>query len=349
MEKNELLEKALAPEADAPLEAEKHRSKFSSLVSAAGQKTQRLVSKAAKAADQNEDGKLDLGDAMTIMTSAGSAAKRFMVSAGELASETGRQIEFKSLRPLFPAEICLDGGGLPRFIRIVDRDKKFAENELCAGSVGFRSSHGKTEMVNLFRDSVQEMGLRFYPDADEEFYFVDPSDPKFYLALEKYFDYLKIAQVNELQKIAQELGAKHFQVTFKEEQSSLLKEKARAQGKLTKSSGAEVEHDRGQKQYAITEIVAKMDFPGHAPVEPQLRYLRNDQSIQTLISLRMNAQSPLLHQTLMLKMSNSSGLKESEAARIDAILKGLKCAGNVTVVSEVQNESRRYLEYDIEF
>lgn len=34
--------------------------------------------------------------------------------------------------------------------------------------------------------------------------------PKFYLALEKYFDYLKIAQVNELQKIAQELGAKHF-------------------------------------------------------------------------------------------------------------------------------------------
>ena len=52
MEKNELLEKALVPEADAPLEAEKHRSKFSSLVSAAGQKTQRLVSKAAKAADR---------------------------------------------------------------------------------------------------------------------------------------------------------------------------------------------------------------------------------------------------------------------------------------------------------
>ena len=61
----ELLEKALAPEADVPQETEKHRSKFSSLVSAAGQKTQRLVSKAAKAADQNEDGKLDLGDAMT--------------------------------------------------------------------------------------------------------------------------------------------------------------------------------------------------------------------------------------------------------------------------------------------
>ena len=349
MEKEKLLGKALGLEADEAPEAEKRRNKFSILVNTAGQKTQELVSRASKAADQNEDGKLDFEDAATIMTSAGSAAKRLMVSAGELASETSRKIEFKSLRPLFPAEICLEGGALPRFIRVVDRDKKFEENELCAGAVGFRSSHGKTEMVNLFRDSVEEMGLRFYPDADEEFYFVDPSDPKFYLALERYFDYLKVAQVNELQRIAQELGAKHFQVTFKEERSALLKEKVKTQGKLMKIGSAEMKHDQSQKQYAITEIVAKMDFPGHAPTEPQLRYLRNDQSIQTLISLRMNAESPLLHQTLILKMSNSSGLKEAEAARIDAILKGLKCAGNITVVSEVQNESRRYLEYDIEF
>lgn len=49
------------------------------------------------------------------------------------------------------------------------------------------------------------------------------------------------------------------------------------------------------------------------------------------------------------KISNSSGLKESEAVKIDAVLKGMKCSGNTTVVSEVQNESRRYLEYEIDF
>ena len=42
-------------------------------------------------------------------------------------------------------------------------------------------------------------------------------------------------------------------------------------------------------------------------------------------------------------------MKESDAVKIDAVLKGLKCSGNTTVVSELRNEARRYLEYDIEF
>lgn len=37
------------------------------------------------------------------------------------------------------------------------------------------------------------------------------------------------------------------------------------------------------------------------------------------------------------------------AVKIDAVLKGLKYVGNTTVASEVKNEARRYLEYDIEF
>ena len=51
----------------------------------------------------------------------------------------------------------------------------------------------------------------------------------------------------------------------------------------------------------------------------------------------------------MLKLSNSIGMKESDAVKIDAVLKGLRCSGNTTVVSELRNEARRYLEYDIEF
>ena len=48
-------------------------------------------------------------------------------------------------------------------------------------------------------------------------------------------------------------------------------------------------------------------------------------------------------------MSNSSGIKESDAMKIDAVLKGMKVSGNATVASEAKNESRRYLEYEIEF
>lgn len=38
-----------------------------------------------------------------------------------------------------------------------------------------------------------------------------------------------------------------------------------------------------------------------------------------------------------------------DAVKIDAVLKGLKYVGKTTVASEVKNEARRYLEYDIEF
>ena len=92
-----------------------------------------------------------------------------------------------------------------------------------------------------------------------------------------------------------------------------------------------------------------MTFPGHAPIKPSLKYMQRDPSIQTLISMRMDEQAPLLHQKFMLKMSNSSGMKENDAAKIDAVLKGLKCSGNATVSSEAKNEARRYLEYEIEF
>ena len=81
----------------------------------------------------------------------------------------------------------------------------------------------------------------------------------------------------------------------------------------------------------------------------EVRNVLTDKVVQTLVEMRMNENSPLLHEKYMLKMSNSCGMKESDAVKIDAVLKGLKCTGNTTVASEVKNESRRYLEYDIEF
>ena len=71
--------------------------------------------------------------------------------------------------------------------------------------------------------------------------------------------------------------------------------------------------------------------------------------MQTLISMRMDPDSPLIRQTLTIKMSNSSGMTVTDAAKIDAALKSMKITGNTTVESEAKNESRRYLEYIIEF
>ena len=92
-----------------------------------------------------------------------------------------------------------------------------------------------------------------------------------------------------------------------------------------------------------------MTFPGHEPIKPTLKYMQRDPSIQNLIAMRMDEKAPLLHQHYMLKMSNSTGMKENDAVKIDAVLKGMKVSGNTTVVNEVKNEARRYLDYEIDF
>lgn len=51
----------------------------------------------------------------------------------------------------------------------------------------------------------------------------------------------------------------------------------------------------------------------------------------------------------MINMSNSSGIKESDAVKIDAVLKKVKVNESISVTNEVKKESRRFLEYEIDF
>lgn len=317
------------------------------LVSDAEKVASSLFNKAIQAVDQNDDGKLDFSDVSMITGSVGDAVKKGSKIIKESAEEKARLLALRSLQPIFADSLNDANFLMSKFVRIVDRDKKRAESDVCQGSIGYMSSQKGLSMVNIFRDSVESFGLKFYPDCDCDFYYADPSARDQYIALNEYFSYLKIARINELQKIAQNLGARHFKVTYKEEQASFSEKSAKAH--LKAAASAEATHHLAEKKYATVEIAAEMEFPGHSPVKPRLKYLQRDPSIQTLITMRMDAKTPLLHQKFMLKLSNSIGMKESDAVKIDAVLKGLKCSGNTTVVSELRNEARRYLEYDIEF
>ncbi|MGN0486564.1 MAG: hypothetical protein ACI4GB_04955 [Acutalibacteraceae bacterium] len=217
------------------------------------------------------------------------------------------------------------------------------------GSVGYFSDQKGLRIVNIFRDSIEAYGLSFYPDDSSEFYYVDPSDRDRYIALDEYFSYLKVERINELQMIAQSLGAKHFKVTYKEEQTSFSEKKAKGSIKANGIANVDSEHSHSEKKYSTVEIAAELDCSGHEPIKPLLKYMQRDPSINTLVSMRMDEHAPLSHQKFMLKLSNSSGIKESDAIKIDAVLKGMKLAGNTSVASEAKNESRRYLEYEIDF
>lgn len=108
-------------------------------------------------------------------------------------------------------------------------------------------------------------------------------------------------------------------------------------------------YDLSASTVSNVEVAAEMQCLGHAPTEPKLCYLQREPSIQSLITLRMDKASPMLHQKYTLKLSNSSGIKEKDAVKIDAALKAMKISGNTTVINEAQNESRRFFEYEIDF
>ena len=96
-------------------------------------------------------------------------------------------------------------------------------------------------------------------------------------------------------------------------------------------------------------IEAEMRFPGHAPIRPELHYLKKEINIANLIEMRMDPLSPLQHQIFNIEMSNSSGIKVKDAVKIDAALKAMKVSASTKIASEAQNEARRILEYEIEF
>lgn len=255
----------------------------------------------------------------------------------------------KILQPVFPSDIDDGDFLLNKFIRVANRDKRRAESEVCQGSIGYFTNHKGVRLLNIFRDSVDFYGITFYPDNRSEFYYVDPSDRDRYISLDDYFSYLKMERVSELQRIAQDLGAKHFRVTYMEDRSSFTEKKMNSNINIGETTSAKATRQSVKKEYSTIEIAAEMHCGGHEPVKPKLKYLLRYPSIQTLVALRMDQTSPLTHQRFMIKLSNSSGLKESDAIKIDAILNSMKFVGNTTVASEAKNEERRYLEYEIDF
>lgn len=103
--------------------------------------------------------------------------------------------------------------------------------------------------------------MTFCPDCDSEFYYVDPSDRDQYIALFDYFSYLKTARIVELQKIAQDLGAKHFKVTYKEEESSSSEKKVKVQVKIAAAATADDGHVSSEKKILNSKNSGRNGLP----------------------------------------------------------------------------------------
>lgn len=332
-------------------------TKLVSAAADAGKMTKDLFSKAKKAVvktvDQNEDGSLGLDDVSIIIERTKATAKENIEKRAEKRDKAQRELDLKTLRPIFPEDLDSADFRMTKLIRVTEIDKKRAESEACQNAIGYYNpEQSELEVVNIYRDKVDDFGVNFFPDKDSEIYYVDPCDRDRYIALDEYFNQLRVERINELQRIAQALGAKHFKVTYKEQtrasSSSRLHGKANGQAMPKQRIDVEFGHDSKSDSFSKIEIAAEMECVGHEPVQPTLRYFQKDPSIQTLVTLRMD-KNPMKHQKYMLCFSNSSGIRVKDAAKVDAALSAMKCRTQISVENEAKSETAKYFEYEIEF
>lgn len=300
-------------------------------------------------ADQNDDGKFDVTDISIISDAANRAVKQGAHIAVSAANEAKRQYDIAVLKPVFPETLNSADFNMTKLIRVVEREPKYINNDLTEGCIGHESIVKGMRYVNVFWDSIDKFGIDLKIDSNREFYYVDPTDSRSYIPLDSYFDYLKSARINELQMVAHELGASYFKVSYCEssKQGTTKSAKLGANAGKIKNNN---EISSISKSSQNMKVEAENHFSSsHEPVRPVLRYLRNNQAIETLVEMRMSQEGPLSKQAFSIEFNNCSGMRETDAARIDGVLKGLKSGIIANMAKEAAKESKKSLNYEVVF
>lgn len=268
------------------------------------------------------------------------------------------------LRPVFkemlsePANMTstLFGNGLaiPDIIHIVEKDKKHSDSKACEHALGHLSDENGITVLNVYPNHLKDLNISFYPNGESGIYYVDPVQKDLYIEIREYFQKLKLARVNELEQLAYALGATHFEVLFKINTVDL--EKAKKKAELAAKKGkkkiveAKAEHNEKELNKESIEVAKALDLGGHSdPVVPELVYFKDNADIQNLIFMRMDKKNDLKKKECSIKYSYSSGITESNAAKIQGAIDKMGGSAGASVLNESLTENHTTLIYKIEF
>ena len=312
------------------------------------EKTKKTINKVKNAMDLNEDGIISAKDVSIAASNIEKSAKDTKKNIKKSIDKKNLIKQKKELQPISNKELSNPNFKLSKMIRITNIDKKRANSVVCKGSIGFYSDFNDSKIINIFNGKVDLFGLSLFPDNSHDIYYVDPVFKNKYIAADIYSSYLKDVRVNELQRLAQDLGAKHFKVTYKGYKSTINNSKAKAKVGV-KNFGIEGEHNKDTKEVLEVDVAAEASFPPHSPIKPKLKYLKKELCIQTLIAMRFDKNAPLTHQKYTMNLSNTSGISIKDAIKLDAVIKDTNTSGNVSFTSIANNEAKSVFEYEIDF
>lgn len=282
-------------------------------------------------------------------------AKEGFDAVAEQVSDTKYEIDMKLINPITKQQLEAFEYNIPSLIQLVESDRKM-DNPVCADALGFQETiKGKT-LLCVLNKHIDDTGINFEPCIDENFYCKNPYIDNEYIRLDDYFSYIEKAKVNELELIAQSLGAKKVKIVFKKQKKTLVSNAAQVNAKIKLPFGkkdganANINHNAKSNEYGDIKIASELNFKGKAtPAEPELIYFKGNSDIISLIKMRLSSDNPISSKTFEFECGSGKELQHKDAMGIDAVLEKKGFAGNASIVSEVQEEQRKVLEYSIEF
>ncbi len=299
---------------------------------------------------------LDAADAAK--KAAGNAAEAVKEGSAQLAKNLEEQKlanELEKLRPVFMDELFGDEPAYPNIVRIIDEDSKHLASEQCKGSVGHFEECDGVDVLYLYPPKLNGLAFSFEPDNGEGLFYRDPYEQGNYISIDSYFDKIRDGQIHELQRVAQELGAKHFKITLSEKKKSVTALKAGGKAGIKppkifgkKNASVDVSVSNKSNEYTDLSIAADMNFAGSEPKRPELKYYKHDENVNNLINMRMH-DNGLVNYKFDLECGKGSGIKHEDAVKIDAVIDAMKLSGNASFTSVFEEETRRVLRYEIEF
>lgn len=256
------------------------------------------------------------------------------------------KLDEKVYKPVFELDQYLYTN--PKLIRIINYDKR-QNIDVCKNAKGFVETIKRMNVLSLYESEAKTSGFEFCPTIEEDIYCANPYVHNMYISLNEFFDYIKKARVNELQIVAQKLGATYLKCGYQEQKKVFVKNKEKAEAKIGKANKpmvhVDAQHGESRREDNNLEMGHENLMDGHDPVRPELIYLKQDSDIQTLINMRMDGGI----NSKTYKIQCGSTIKKDTAIKIDAVLKQYKLMGNASVSSEAESESRTILEYTIRF
>lgn len=282
--------------------------------------------------DVNGDGKIDKND------------------IGVIIEKKIKESDHKKFRPIFRDQVTTN----PAIIKIVKEDKKRSENAICKGAVGYLKKLKYEDMLNIYDTHVDVIDAQFYPTLEKGVYLQNPYQHNLYIQQDEYFNYLKKACVNELEYIAQQLGAKYFKVSFSEQVSSQEQHKHQLGFGVPKGTKSQAAYERTHdvSSTSNTQVAAELEFDGHSmPTRPELVYFRNESDIEKLVLMRTQpeTENKIKSKKYIFNCNSLSGISDNLAADVDVALRCSVINSENAFSKSKTNQRSTVLEYSIEF